>query len=324
MNLLILSSNELKQLINLDELRLEMGKALLSTSLRETQSSLRNVTPLNLNNALGVMPAINESLQLVGYKAVSVYPQNQQCKLNPHQGLMTLLDYQTGQVKCIMDGSTITALRTAAVSAMATDLLARPNARTLAIIGAGKQALENFRAVSRIRHFEKTIIFNRTTEHAEALVRELKKDSGMIFEIAKNPIEAISDADVVITCTSSKIPLFKTTDLKAGAHVSAIGSCRPGYREVDVLEHSDLKLFVDQYEACENEADEILTLGKNLNTFSCEIGQVIAKEKEGRLHRDEITFFKSVGIAAFDLFAAEHIYQKAIEDKNIGTNVLFP
>lgn len=319
MNLLVLTSTELKQLIDLDELRLEMRQALLSTSLGETQSNLRNVTSLNLNNALGIMPAINESLQIVGYKAVTVYPQNNQFKLNPHQGLMTLLDYETGQVKCIMDGSMITAMRTAAVSAMATDLLAQESASTLAIIGAGRQALENFRAVSRIRNFKKTIFFNRTKEHAEAMVRELEKESGMLFEVATNPVEAVRDADVVIACTSSKDPLFKTTNLKAGAHVSAIGSCRPGYREVDVLEHPNLKIFVDQFEACEKEAYEILSVGKQMS----EIGQVISKEKAGRQHRDEITFFKSVGIAAFDLFAAEYIYQKAMKDKNIGTNILF-
>lgn len=323
MNLLVLTSTELNQLIDLDELRREMGQALLSISLRETQSHLRNVTSLNLNNALGIMPAINESLQIVGYKAVTVYPQNNQFKLNPHQGLMTLLDYETGQVKCIMDGSMITAMRTAAISAMAADLLAQESVSTLAIIGAGRQALENFRALSRIRTFKKTIIFNRTKEHAEVLVRELEKESDMVFEIAKTPIEAVGNADVVITCTSSKDPLFKTTDLKAGAHVSALGSCRPGYREVDVLEHSNLKVFIDQFEACEKEADEILSLGKKLDSFSCEIGQVISKEKRGRQHREEITFFKSVGIAAFDLFAAEYIYQKAMKDKNIGTNILF-
>jgi alanine dehydrogenase len=323
MNLFILTSTELDQLIDLDELRLEMGRALLSISLGETRCSLRNVTSLNFDNALGVMPAINEGQRIVGYKAVTVYPQNYQCNLNPHQGLMTLLDYETGQVKCIMDGSTITALRTAAVSAMATDLLARENVSTLALIGAGRQALENFHAVSRVRNFKNTIIFNRTKEHALELVKKLEKKSDMNFEVATTPALAVKDADVVITCTSSKNPLFKTTDLKIGAHVNALGSCRPGYREVEVQEHPKLKIFVDQFEACEKEADEILSLGKKLNSFSSEIGLLLSGEKKGRQHNEEITFFKSVGIAAFDLFAAEYIYQKAIKDKHVGTRIKF-
>lgn len=323
MNLLILNSTEIKQLINLDELRVEMGKALLSVSLQETQSSLRNVTSLNLGNALGVMPAINEFLGIVGYKAVTVYPQNTKRDLNPHQGAMTLLDYETGQIKCIMDGSMVTALRTAAVSAMATDLLARKNASTLAIVGSGRQGLEHFYAISRIRNLKKFLIFNRTKESADALTFALGKDSEIDFEVVSTPIEAVHDADIVVTCTSSKYPLLTTADLKEGAHVNAIGSCRPGYREIEVIKHSNLKIFIDQFEACGKEADEILTLGNNLKLFASEIGQVLLEVKQGRQFENDITFFKSVGIAAEDLFAAEYIYQKAIKRQEIGTNILF-
>lgn len=322
MNLLVLNSEELRKLIHLDELRLIMKEALLTTSYSQTISELRNVTNFNENNALGVMPAINSSKCLVGYKAVTVYPKNAENGINPHQGMVTLLDYESGQIKCIMDGSTITALRTAAVSALATDLLSRVDSETLAIVGAGRQAHEHYQAISRVRSIKEIKIFNRTKEKASQLADLIARESNAIIIVVDSPIEAVKDADIVVTCTAARIPLFSTLDLKPGCHVNAIGACRPGFAEVDVMTNEKLKIFVDHFGACSVEADEILKLGKEIFLFTSEIGQVLGGTRSGRENDEEITFFKSVGIAAEDIFAGELAYQKAMKEK-IGVSLQF-
>lgn len=322
MNLLVLNSAEIKKLLHLDELRLKMKEALLSTSKAETISELRHVTKFNENNALGVMPAINSSQCLIGYKAVTVYPKNMEKGINPHQGIVTLLDYETGQIKCIMDGSTITALRTAAVSALATDLLSKKDSESLAIIGAGRQAYEHYQAISRVRLIKELRIFNRTKEKAEQLADLIARESSANIKVVDSPMEAVARADIVVTCTSAKIPLFSTLDLKPGCHVNAIGACRPGFIEVDVVLNEELKIFVDHFEACSVEADEILKLGKDLFRITSEVGQVLGGFRTGRINDKEITFFKSVGIAAEDIYAGQMAYEKAMNEK-IGQYLQF-
>lgn len=298
----------MRELINLDELRLTMRAALVSVSEGLTKNMPRQVSSLHSTNVLGIMPAFSPSLKIAGYKAVTVFPENNKHRLNPHQGLMILLNYQTGEILCTMDGMTITALRTAAVSAIAADILSNPDAETLAIIGAGLQARENILALSRVRSFKRIKIYNRTKENTQKLIEEFSKLSDISFSIETNAVSAIKDSDVVVTCTSSAKPLFKTSDLSPGTHVNALGACRPGFREIDINPQDNLKVFLDNRLACRNEAQELFHLRSDFD----ELGFIINGRGKGRTNHQDITLFKSVGIGALDLFAADLTYKKAL------------
>ncbi len=305
-----LDAKKINELVDLDELREAMAKALASISSGETSHIPRNVACLNLNNALGVMPAYNELLHIAGYKAVTVYPGNRNLDLNPHQGIMVLMNYETGEIKSLLDGSELTALRTAAVSAMATDLLSRKDSSILTIIGAGRQAYEHFVSISRVREIKKVQVFNRSIANAEKLIKQIQKVSEVDVKVESDINHALQDADIIVSCTSAKEPLFATSVLKSGAHVNAVGSCRPGSCEIQLSLRENLNIFVDNFLACTAEADELLVFRGHLQNYATEIGQVINGQRPGRKKENEVTFFKSVGIAAEDLFAAELIFQK--------------
>ena len=255
------------------------------------------------------MPALNESRELMGYKAVTVFQSNSERGLNPHQGVVTLLNFNTGEIKCILEGSTITSLRTAAVSAAATDALSLPDSKILTILGSGRQAYEHIKAISKIRKLEEIRIFNRSIPNAEKLIETVSRETNSKFVISTNLEQSIRDADIVATCTSSSEILFKTSALKKGAHINAIGACRPGYREIEIIPDKNMKIFVDSIESCKIEADEIFQLN-----ISGEIGSVFSGAISGRTSSSQITLFKSVGLAVEDIFAAQLAYQNAIAE----------
>ena len=237
----------------------------------------RQVTPVTDDAQLGFMPAGLPGL--LGYKVVGVFPRNQERGLNPHQGLVTLVNPETGRVTALLEGSTLTALRTAAVSAAATELLSREDAKTLVLIGSGRQAREHERALRRVRDFREIRYWNRSTEHS--------------------PRAAVADADVVVSVTPSREILFGISDLKPGAHLNAVGASRPGFRELD-LSDGAATLYADCREACLLESDELHGL-----SFT-ELGA-----SSGRASASEITVFKSVGLGIEDLAAAAFFVERA-------------
>lgn len=325
MGLLVLSSKDIQQITDLDHLRMSMREALVSVSLGETKSYPRSVTSFDGHRALGIMPAINHSLARLGYKAVSVFKENSAKKMNPHQGIVSLLDYETGQLKCLLNGEAITALRTAAVSAAATELLSREDASTLTLVGAGLQAFEHYRAISRIRDIKEIVIFNRNLDNAKKLRDKIMETSKAKITVVHNAAFAVKEADIIVTCTNSQVPFFSTRDLRPGCHVNAIGACRPGYHEVSIDNSFPVSLFLDAAEACKNEADEIFRPlhGKGItHLIRGEIGEALAGKIPARQTASDITFFKSVGISAEDIFAADLIYQAALSH-HVGTNLEF-
>lgn len=321
-----LGENDLTICHDFDGLRKCMADALQSVSLKKATNFSRSVYNLDPKNStfLGVMPAVDHSKPLLGYKVITIFKQNKQHNINPHQGIVVLLDEVTGQVKCILDGCFVTALRTAAVSAVATEILSRPQSSTLAVIGAGRQAIEHIKAITKIRPIENIHIYSKTKASYASLKTHFRHDPFNILfkETAK---AAVLNADILVTCTPAKEYILSIDELPKGIHVNAIGACRPGDREVNLHNHPLLKVYLDSKEACFTESDEIIQPCKekilSYDKIIGEIGECIANLIPKRCHEDEITFFKSVGLSIEDVCAANFFYNKALELK-VGQHLI--
>lgn len=324
MKVLVLNSSLLESLLDLSALRQEMNLAMQALSQGEAQNFPRMVVKAS-QGALGFMPAQKDH-QLFGYKAVSVFPSNLERNLNPHQGLVALLDPETGRLRALLDGSTITALRTAAVSAAATDLLAVKDARHLALLGNGRQAYEHARAFLKIRPLERICIYGRSSEKTEQLIKQLAPLFSGEFKIAKTPRDAAQDADIVVSATASTSPLISTLDLKAGSHLNAVGSSRPGACEVAFKSRPNLKVFMDSRAACEIESEEIfLALQQKTLTdtdIRGEIGKALSGTIAGRQATHDVTVFKSVGLGIQDIIAA-HFFVERAKHLGLGQQIEF-
>lgn len=265
-----------------------------------------------------LMPVHAPSLARTALKVVSVYPDNPQRGLPVITGVLVLLDAATGMPMVVMDARQLTALRTGAASGVSAAILARPDARTLALIGAGAQAPYQVMAVCAVRPIRIIRLFNRTRERAEALARWLReqlKHGPYQIEVCATTAEAVRGADIICTATSAVEPVLSNTDVSPGAHVSAVGSFRPEMRELprQLLERAG-RVFVDQQEAAVEEAGEVidaLRAGVLRESDLIEIGAVITGEQPGRTSADQVTVFKSCGLAAQDLYAAAHVLEEA-------------
>jgi ornithine cyclodeaminase/alanine dehydrogenase-like protein (mu-crystallin family) len=257
-------------------------------------------------------------------KAVCVMPGNPARGLDAHQGLVALFDGETGVPTAILDASAITAVRTAAVTAVATGLLARHDARTMAVLGAGTQARAHLRALARVRDFEQVRVYAPTPAHAEALVEQASLAGGTL-SVAASAEEAVRDADVVVTATSSREPVLQRAWLKPGAHVNAVGASTPRARELDTATVAASALFCDSRESLRHEAAEFsLAIAEGLiageEHVRGELGEVLAGIAPGRRDDGELTLFRSLGLAVEDLAAAELAVAVATQ-RGIGTEV---
>lgn len=322
--MLFLNAYDLNQCFDGDKLRVYMQDALISFSLKQSSNFPRAVFTLNneYKNPMGFMPAMDFNPAVLGYKAITVFHQNSQHHLNPHQGIIVLLNEETGQVKCILDGSYITAVRTAAVSAVATDKLSRSDSSRLAIIGSGRQAIEHVLAISRVRDIQSIFVYTRSQESFSHFSQNIGNEYAITQ--ALTPAQAVNHADIVVTCTSSKQSLLDINDVPEGVHINAIGACRPGDYEISLHDRAHLKVYLDSYESCLLESDEIKkpiednSLSKN--TLIGELGSCLADHIPGRTQELDITVFKSIGLSIEDIYAAKYFYQTAIET-NIGQHI---
>jgi ornithine cyclodeaminase len=244
--------------------------------------------------------------------------------LDAHQGLVTLFDGDTGVPTAILDASAITAVRTAAVTAVATGLLARDDARTLAVLGAGTQARAHLRALARVRDFEQVRVYAPTRAHAQAVVEQAGDPRGE-RSVAVSAEEAVRDADVVVTVTSAREPVLRHAWLKPGAHVNAVGASTPQARELDTDTVAASALFCDSRESLRNEAGEFrlaVAEGKIAGDghVRAELGEVLAGTAAGRRDAGELTLFRSLGLAIEDLAAAQAAVAAAAAG-GIGTEV---
>jgi ornithine cyclodeaminase len=313
----ILDEHDVRRLLPMAECIDVMADALASLARDELHNPLRFVVrPPGEQTLMGLMPAHRSAPSpLYSLKTVVIAPGNAARGLDLHQGFVALFDGETGETRALMNAGGITAVRTAAVSGVATRLLAREDSRTLAILGAGIQAKAHLEAMRAVRDFDRVLVWSRTPGRA----RELEG-----VEEAATAEAAVRDADVVVTATSAPEPILSHAWLKEGAHINAAGSSIPTTRELDTATMAAASLFVDRRESTLNEAGDYLfpmregAIGPE--HIRGELGEILIGSVPGRTSESELTVFKSLGLAVEDLAAAEYILGRA-EAENAGTVV---
>jgi ornithine cyclodeaminase len=263
---------------------------------------------------LGMMPGYAGDIDVMGIKVISVFPKNKNFGYSSHQGVVVLFETKNGRPLCMADADEITAIRTAAASAVATNVLARKNAETLSIIGSGIQAARHIEAMLLVRKIKKITVWSRNETHATQLAGKVSAKNKIDITIAKDPEGAVRNMDIICTVTGSVEPIVKGEWVSKGTHINAVGSCMPRARELDTATILKSKLFTDWYESLFKEAGDFI-IPKNEGAINdshvkAEIGEVLLGKKDGRSSNDEITIFKSLGLAVEDIFAVNHIYRK--------------
>jgi len=324
MKILILDSEQIRELLPMRDCIELMADALSSLARDEVFQPLRTIIrPPEARGLLGLMPAYRTGDHgAFGMKAICVFPGNPAIGKDAHQGAVMLFSRETGEIIALMNASEITAIRTAAVSAVATRLLARDDAHELAIIGAGVQARTHLAALDAVREITQARVACRNIEHAQEVVLEMQPRFSFPIEAVKTNEEAVRGADLVVTATSSQEPVLYKDWISPGAHVNAIGTHSPNSREIDSATMAAARIFVDRRESALNEAGDYLLAANegliNAESIVGEIGELLIGTKQGRNSVDEITLFKSLGLAIEDVACAEYLYQKALS-RNFGT-----
>ena len=295
---LFLNEEQVREHLPMTKLIPAMEKALLDFSAGSVTQPVRSIISVDPPGGfLGLMPALTPDG--LGLKAVTFYPPNAARGIPTHMATIFLVDPQTGTPLAIMDGRLITEMRTAAVSAAATKLLASPHAKVLAILGSGVQARSHVDALQVVRQFEEIRVWSPTFEHARQFAEEI---SGT----AVSAEQAVRDADVIVTVTSSRTPVLKGAWLKSACHVNAIGACRPDWRELDDEAMQNNVVFVDSREGAMKESGDVILSGAKIYA---ELGEVLAGKVPAR--EKETTIFKSLGMAVEDIAAAALVYRAA-------------
>jgi ornithine cyclodeaminase/alanine dehydrogenase-like protein (mu-crystallin family) len=289
-------------------------RALVAIARGEVHLPLRTmVRPPGDETLIGLMPTHRGGdARMYGLKTVVVVPNNSTRGLDPHQGTVTLFDGETGKTVAVVNATPITAIRTAAASALATRELAREDAHVLAIVGAGYQAKAHLPALAEVREFDDIRIASRTLAKADALAEE-----NAAARATDSIEDAVRGADVVVTVTSSTEPVIDRAWVADGTHINAVGACFPHTRELDSATVHDSTLVVDSRESAVNESgDYLIALAEGAigeEHIVAELGDVLVGTHPGRTSAEEITVFESLGVAVEDLFAAEYVVARARE-----------
>jgi thiomorpholine-carboxylate dehydrogenase len=292
---LFLDEEQVRRYLRMVDLIPAMERALIEFSAGKVTQPVRSVIKVDPPGGfLGLMPA--HTKDGLGLKAVTFYPSNAERGIPTHMATIFLVDPETGTPLAIMDGRLITEMRTAAVSAAATKLLASPDAKVLAILGSGVQARSHVEALQLVRRFEEIRVWSPTFEHATQFANE-------IGATAMSVEETVRGADIIVTVTTSKTPVLKGHWLKAGSHVNAIGACRPDWRELDDEAMNNV-VFVDSREGAMKESGDLILSGAKIYA---ELGETLAGKVPPRAN--ETTVFKSLGMAVEDIAAALLVYR---------------
>ncbi|HET9590847.1 MAG TPA: hypothetical protein VFO91_18800 [Anaerolineales bacterium] len=329
--MLILNAEEVRRALPMEEAIQAMKGAYASLSEGTAVVPLRTRLPIPNSEALSLfMPAFvgsgdNSALAI---KAVSLFPTNPARGLAYIQAAVLVFDPETGRAIALLEGSSLTAIRTGAGSGAAIDLLARTNSRVAAIFGAGTQGRTQLEAACTARDIETAFIFDPSPDKANAFAEELKGKGSITKDIrlASSPKEAVENADVICAATTSSRPIFEDVDIKAGTHISAVGGYRAEMQEVPAETVRRARVFVDSRSACLEEAGDLIQpLRAGLIDEShiyAELGEILLGRTAGRGSDQEITYFKSVGIAVQDAMAAQVALENA-RKMNMGQEVDF-
>ena len=315
----LLGEKDVRAVLSMDDLIAAMETALDQYSGGGVRQPLCSVVDVGDGHAFyGVMPAFINQPPALGTKLVTVFHSNAAAGLPSHLATIILLDPETGALQAVMDGRYITEARTAAVSAASTKHLARPDARVLAILGYGVQGLSHGQALPRVRAFDEIRISGRNPEQARHLAIALS-DAGVRGAISAvpSPRDAVDGADVIALVTASPEPVLFRDWVKPGAHICAVGACRPNQREMDTALVRDARLFVDSRAGALAEAGDLVIPMRegaiDASHIAGELGDVIGRRTPGRRTAGEITIFKSLGMAVEDVAAARLAFERASE-----------
>ena len=279
-------------------------------------------------NVLATMPAQVGTLHgdrkgaALGAKVITVFPGNDATPYDSHMGVVLLFDNEVGRLLSVMDAGSITAIRTAAASGLATRLLARPEAGNLAILGSGVQAMTHLEAMRAVRTLRRVRVWSRTLEHARAFAQKAGARFGLTVEVCETARAAAVAADLICTVTASREPVLQAGWVTPGAHINAVGASLPTTRELDSATVRMARLFTDRRESLLREAGDVLVpLAEGAITeahVQGELAEILTGAVPGRGSADEVTLFKSLGLAIEDVAAARLIYEKALA---LGTGI---
>jgi len=300
---LFLDEEQVRKHLRMEELIPAMEKALIDFSAGKVTQPVRSVITVDPPGGFfGMMPALTP--EGLGIKIVTFYATNAERGIPTHMATIFLVDPETGAPLAVMDGTLITEMRTAAVSAAATKLLASPDAKILAILGSGVQARSHVEALKLVRRFEEIRVWSPTAAHAECFAKEVGAK-------AMSAEEAVRGADVIATATNSKAAVLKGSWLRPGCHVNAVGACRPDWRELNDDAMTKSVVFVDSREAAMKESGDVILSGAKIYA---ELGEAFAGKVP--LRANETTIFKSLGMAVEDIATALLVYRSVTKNRN--------
>jgi ornithine cyclodeaminase len=311
--MLVLNGDEIRRLVTIADLIEPIAAAMAGVSRREPQLPLRQAIALGNADRFGVMPGALGGDGTYGAKLLSLFPRNPERGLSSHAGVMMVFDRESGLPKACLDASVLTALRTAAASAVATRLLARPDAKRLAIVGAGEEAEGHITAMRAVRTIDEVVVWSRNRDKTEAFARRLG------IAAAPTLAAALTEADIVCTTTSATEAFLSAAMLPAGAHLNAVGGSMPYLRELQPDCVPAFGFFTDYRPSLEAQAGEVIDARAQglvaADWQATEIGEVIAGMQSGRTSAAQRTVYRSLGVASQDLAAADFIAARAIERK---------
>lgn len=322
---LTLTYSQVKESIEIKEAIDIVGEAFAAYSCHRVEVPVRTQIKVEKHSGTALfMPGYVEDLDSLGVKIVSVFPENEKLGKNTINALVIINDAETGEVKAVMEGGYLTALRTAAASGAATRVLAREDAESLAIIGAGTQGRTQLQAICEVRPIRKVYVYDVSRERLQSYIDEIQNKVPSVEIMPSEDADgAVEKADIVVTATTSYKPVFAASSLRKGAHINAIGAFTPQMQEIgeDTICRANL-IVVDSIEAVFEESGDIIIPWKagkldKRKDIHGELGEIISGRKRGRKDNDEITLFKTVGISVQDISVAQAIYERA-QEKNMG------
>jgi alanine dehydrogenase len=321
----ILSREEVQRALPMSQAIMAVKDAFVQLSTGRADVPLRASLDVSRHNGVTLfMPAYLSDDDAMAMKIVSVFNDNPSKDLPLIHALVIVVDAETGAPEAVMDGTYLTALRTGAASGAATDALARQDARTAAVFGAGAQGHTQLEAVCAVRPIEEAWLYDVDRARAETMAVQMNEAIAGSVRVAETPAEAVRQADVICTATTSSTPVFDDADLQPGAHINAIGAYTPQMQEIPPETVLRAKVVIDHHEAALAEAGDLLIpIEEGVMTVEhihAELGEVIAGTRAGREAAEEITLFKSVGVAVQDVAAADAVL-KAARDAGLGTEV---
>jgi ornithine cyclodeaminase/alanine dehydrogenase-like protein (mu-crystallin family) len=290
--------------------------AMIAFSEGETRQLLRSIIPLVEGHLFGIMPGALGATRPFGAKLISIFPENAVKGRQSHQGVIVLFEPEAGIPVCIVHAGEVTAIRTAAASAVATDALARRDAKHLAILGTGEQAATHARAIAKVRPVENIAIWGRSPERVRALAAKIEAELGITTITAATVQAAAARADIICTVTAAHDPILKSEWVQPGTHINAVGSSHAGPAEIDNALVARARFFADSREGVLHQGGEFLRAKQagliDDAHIQAEIGEVLAGRAPGRGSDDEITIYKSLGHIVQDLASAWWLYSQPL------------